>query len=408
MCLIALLIVPLRALAQLSWTASMATQYEYNSNVFALQPGYTIPGVTTPPYADAFLSYGAKLDATYLWGQQQLRATASGGQYRYAHFGQLNHDDYNFDLDWKWRLGGSVDGLLAVTRSQSMLELYYVSPPQLVLQTQQKEIVKVGVALTPQWRTELSAYSQRIQDPLVDAPNLSLKENSGQAAVKYIETPGVSMGVSAGYLHGDFTGAEGTQAPSYRQIDVNMTAAYNATDVSAFFGRAGYSRRTSDSDVVGGINSISGATFDLDFKRAVTGKTLADLELSRQITSYITNTGSIITTIAALRINWQATYRVGVTLEYNYIHQNMPGQGGTFGGALDGTDRVDRFNIARLSVEYRPVPWLSLKPYARFQSRRSTNYLGGNFDQNVAGVEVALQWEHGERPVPTPFEVQPP
>ena len=62
------------------------------------------------------------------------------------------------------------------------------------------------------------------------------------------------------------------------------------------------------------INNIAGVTGDLNYKRALTAKTTLGLDLSRQILAYITNTGSVISSVANVRANWQATYKIAVVL----------------------------------------------------------------------------------------------
>lgn len=405
--LVGLAAAPLPALAQLALTTEANTQYEYNSNVFDLQHGYTVPGVSTPPYGDSFVAYGGKLDATYLWSQQQVRATVSGTKFHYDHFGLLNHSNYTLDGAWKWKLEQTLDGLFGVTRAHTMVPLYNLTRAQLVLQTQQRETGKLGIRLSPYWRAEVSGYSEHDQVPLGNVPHLSLTETSGQGAIKYIGPAGVTTGLSAGYLRGNFSGTDAATAPAYHQNDVALTMSYTSADVSSFAGRAGYSRRASAAGGVGGNNNISGATWDLDYKHALTGKTTSELELSRLISPYVTNTGSTITTIAAVKLNWQVTYKIDLALEYDFTYQQLPGQGGVSGGQLNGNNRVDRFNFVSLAVDYEALTWLALKPYARFQKRTSKNFAGGDFDTSVVGVQFSLLWQHGTPPVLTPFEVQP-
>src|ERR1019366_2461412 len=59
-----LLASPVAALAQLALTTGADTQYEYNSNVFALQKGSRTPFVGGTNFGDTDLSYGGELDAS--------------------------------------------------------------------------------------------------------------------------------------------------------------------------------------------------------------------------------------------------------------------------------------------------------------------------------------------------------
>ena len=97
----ALLASPVAAFAELALTVGGTAQYEYNTNVFDLQPGSATPlGGTN--FGDSFVAYGGKLDASYLWSQQQFYATVVGNEYHYDRFTRLNHDDFTLDGGWDW------------------------------------------------------------------------------------------------------------------------------------------------------------------------------------------------------------------------------------------------------------------------------------------------------------------
>ena len=75
---------------------------------------------------------------------------------------------------------------------------------------------------------------------------------------------------------------------------------------------------------------------------------------------------------------------------------------------FNGTEREDSFNYVGLGLDYEPLPWLSLKPYARYQDRTSRNFYGGNFNATMVGAQFTLQWQHGVAPPHTPFQIQAP
>jgi hypothetical protein len=411
LCYVALLASPVSAFAQLALTTAADTQYEYNTNVFDQQHGYPLPGLATAGYSDHFIAYAGKLDATYLWSQQQFHATVIGTEYHYDRFTELSHSEYTLDAGWNWKLGRNWDGLLEVSRVRSMVSLYNLIEAQLALQTEQRETGKIGYQFVPDWRAEASGYRRKVDEPLLGAPNLSLSETSGQGAFKYTGTAGVTAGVSAGYLHGTYdgnplvNGVPTVLAPEYHQTSADLTATDVVTGQSTFVGAIGYSRRSSASSGIGAeINNISGATGELDYRRALTGKTTVELDLSRHINAYITGGGSEFDSIAALTANWQATYKIRVTAGYNYTYRQLPGQG----DVPVGSNRTDRLNYVSLAVDYEALPWLSLKPYVNYQDRAASNVGGGNFNATVVGAQFTLQWQHGVVPPPAPFQIQAP
>jgi hypothetical protein len=406
-CAALLMLTPAAAFAQLALTAAADAQYEYNSNVFDLQRGFPTP-LGNNSYSDSLFAYGGKLDATYLVSQQQFHLLLAGSEFHYDRFTLLNHSEYTLDGSWNLNFGSLVDGLVEVDRDRTMVSLYNLVNAQLAVQTEQREAAKFGVKVTPDWRAEVGGYTRHVDLPLVGAPNLALSETSGEAAVKYTGTADLTAGLEGGYLQGDYTGntsvVDGVLqnvAPSYHQYNVAVTATDVVSGLSTFVGQIGYTKRSAESEGIGAaINSASGVTGLFDYRRALTGKTTVDASLSRVISAYITGAGSELDTIASLNAIWQATVKTGVTLGYNYTYRQLPDQ-----GTVVGTNRTDRLNFIALTLDYEPTSWLSLKPYANYQVRSSTNFVGGDFNASVFGVKFQAQLERGAAAPPQPFQV---
>jgi hypothetical protein len=136
------------------------------------------------------------------------------------------------------------------------------------------------------------------------------------------------------------------------------------------------------------VNDVSGVTGHLDYNNQLTSKTSAHIAADRVINSYLTNGASEIDTSIGASVLWQATFRIGVTPGYMWLYRFLPEQGPTA-----GSDRVDHLQFASLIVDYEPRPWLAIKPYWNYQTRRS-NLIGGNFNATVYGVTVSVAYQH--------------
>ena len=371
--------------AAVTYDASATARYEYNSNVFDLQGGYPVPGTTDYQRSDSLYTYGAGLDVNYLWDIQKFFATLSTANFRYDHFTQLDHNEYNLDGGWNWKLGRTLDGTLEVLRNHSMVAFTNVENAQFILQTEQRESAKIGYDFLPDWRVEGSGYYRTIDQATLDEPNLDLTESFGQVALKYIGLAGVTAGLSGGYSVGNYTGANADLNPSYRQTTVSLVGHYEPTGRSSFNGALGYSDRTSPSQ----LNEVSGFTGQLDYESQLTGKTSVQAQLSRLINSYIANVSSEIDTIAATNVRWQATYKLGVLAGYSWTYRDLPGQG----NAPLGSNRVDRLQYGSIKLDYEPFLWLSIKPYVNLQTR-SSNFVGGNFNSTAYGFYFTVQYQN--------------
>jgi hypothetical protein len=233
----------------------------------------------------------------------------------------------------------------------------------------------------PNFRFETTGYYRIVDEPLLDTPNLKLKETSGLVALKFLGRAAVTSGLSASYVSGDYTGGTITANPSYQQDNVDLTTNYQVSGRSSLTGEIGYSRRKSST----GSNDVSGVTGQLSFRDQLTGKSSVEVLLSRAINSYIANTGSEIDSVGTLNLNWQATYKLGVAVGYTYTNRELPNQGNA-----PATDRTDHLEFASLKIDYEPYRWLIIKPYANIQTRKS-DIVGANFNATVYGIYVTIQ-----------------
>jgi hypothetical protein len=395
------------SLAEVDVTTAATARYEYNSNVWDLQSGYPVPGTTNDfQRSDNLYTYGALLDTAYLWDQQKLFGTFSANQFQYDHFTVLNHLEYSADGGLNWKLGSNFDGTLEVLRDRIQVAFTNVNNAEFVLQTEQRENVKVGVEFIPDWRLEGSGYYRTVDQSYQDLPGLDLDESQGQVALRYLGLAGLTAGLSFAYTDGRYTGPGAEFNPAYDQTSVSFVSTYAPTGRSTFKGALGYSDRKSAS----ADNSISGLTGELDYDNQITGKTSAHVQISRLINSYISNTSSEIDSIANASLRWQATYRLGIAAGYSYTYRDLPGQG----NAPFGSNRIDHLQMATLNVDFEPLRWLILKPYANYQTR-SSNFVSGNFNATVVGLYFTVQWQKPpplapkiQRPVEQPPEDQSP
>ena len=378
---LALLATSLPCVAEVTFDPSASAGYQYLSNVFDLQSGFPLPGTNDYQKSDSLYTYGAGLQVNDTWDQQKLFLRLSDTEYTYNHFTELNHNEYAIDGGLDWKLGHLFDGDIEVQRNHMMVAFTNVNDAEYELLTEQRESGLLGFNVTPDWRLEGSGYYRTLDQAFAEQPSLTLTETDEQVALKYIALAGLTSGLAAAYVNGDYTGPGAAINPNYHQTTVQAVATYVATGRSTFNGALGYSDRASVSDA----NTITGLTGAFDYKDQLTGKTSVDIQLSRLINSYVADQGSEIDSIAALNVNWQATYKIGVVASYSYTYRQLPGQG----DAPIGSTRIDRLQLASLNVDYEPLDWLSILPFVNYQVRGS-NFIGANFNATVVGVNVTV------------------
>lgn len=389
------LALPAPAFADLSVQATGTGRYEYNTDVFQVPSSADLPpGTNTSKLGDSYFSEAGKLAAAYVVSNQQFYTTLGGEKVEYDRFTGLNHTDYSLEGGWDWKVASIWDGFLDVTRIRSMVSFYNLIGTNLTLQTEQRETGKVRLQFLPDWRTSLTGMTRKIDQPQAGDSNLGVKESSGRWDLEYLGVAGLTAGVTASYLHGSFTGSPGAFQPTYNQRSGGLTITDDFSGRSTLRGEVGYTKRTSNA----GSDEVSGLTGDVDYRIDLTGKTTAEVELSRLINVYLTSTAAEIDNVAALRLNWQATNKIAVNLQYSYTHRDLPGQA----TIPPGGERTDSMNIGQLTVTYKALSWLALQPYFEYQSLASGTAPNFDFNSKTYGIEVKLQFEKGVIPVRTP------
>lgn len=373
------LAVPIRAHAQFTGSASATTLFESNSNVFDLDSGVAQPAGYRGSSTD--FAYGAGFDGSYNWSRQQLYATASTKEYDYQQLPDLNHNEYSLDAGLLWELGSALDGKLDISRSHTMVPFLDLaeSTHTLSLLTAQTETLQAGLKLDPEWKLEGTAYTSNATEPTSESSDQQLTQRSGTVSIEYQGFGPVTSGLTAGYLTGSYDGSNGLFDSSFKQLTAGFLANYKLNR-TAFDGQVTYTRRTSD---MSGTDNASGLTGLLDFKDQLTPKTSFTLKIDRAINTYYLNLGSEIDTDAGFAVNWQATYKTGVSLGYTFTYRAFPGQ-------AEGPTRaypVGYQQYGTLTISYQPLRWLTINPYANVLTRRS-NTFGQNFNSDIYGISL--------------------
>jgi len=405
----ALLMLPAAGFATTSLSVSGDYQHQSNSNIWDLAPG--APPVfhpNDPKRGDSYDSYGGTLAAGFIWSRQSITVNIDAHDYQYEHFTDLNHQEYKLGADWNWAIGPVLDGSIGANRNREMVPFYdyigtQIGTPQpnatvLSIQTTQAEHAKINLHVSADWRLETSLSTSKSDSPRPGFPNLTLREDTGQEAIKYTGAAGLAAGVSYQYIRGTYSGVDQTADPNfivpgpavliidphYHQTSLQGTASYSLNPGSSLDAAAGYSKRSS----ANGIDNLSGFTGSLAYRRNLTAKTRVKLELSRVLNSYITNAGSEIDTSGLFQIDWEATRKVSVSARYSYTYSSLPNQG------LAGQDRVDHFRIGQIGVNYKPFRWLEIGPYARWETRTS-GLANFEYSTNIYGINGYLRWANG-------------
>jgi hypothetical protein len=341
-------------------------EYQYNSNIYALPSSAPEPlGEHGPTFSDNYLEERAGINALYDWSLQEFYANVEGRHFGYNQLTALSHDEYLLHGGMKWKLAYLFDGVVDYRRERSMVQFLDFTGRQLFLQLQSVSTASANFQFTPDWRLESQGMINDLDSPRPGYPNLSLSEDSIHEGLRYVGVAKLSAGIDAIFLNGHFNGDEFVVTPRYNQTTVEAAAKYVATGLSTFNGAIGYTRRIQEDAA-----TIGGTTGLLAYQRDLTSQTSISIKLSRAVNTYVTYGGTEIDTGVALGTIWNATEKIVVTPRYQWTYSTFPGANLT-GLAPIGTARLDHYQLATLSVKYQVLNWLSLRPYAQYETRNS-------------------------------------
>jgi len=382
------------ALIALGWSAGAgaelelipygSAQYVYYSNVFEVSGrDEAIAQNGTDERDDTALRYTAGAEASATFGQQRLHVQAEGSRVDYDTFTQLDHNEHLVDGGLDWKLGSTVDGVVGYRQERRLASLADLDTSERRLQTDRTGRATVNVNVTPSWRVETGAEIYKTELPLTGAPEFELEEKRGSLGVKYGGLAQVAVGVLAEYTDGEYSGVP--FASSYDEKALQLTLDYVLSGISTFKAQAGVVEREDD-DAPPGDDGTRGFTGLIAYDREISVKTKLHTQVYRRLDSYDAGANTLTDTGALVGVSWQATPKILVKTQYQYVRSDF--ESGTPGNI----GREDRLSAATLDLTYELLQWLSVRPFAEYRDRES-NLPDASYNAAVAGLELRARFQ---------------
>jgi hypothetical protein len=356
-------------------------QYEHNSNVFAL-PNSAAAAVANqgdPTLGDSDLRTVGGFEEDYLWDRQRLYGTLEGRYFKYNHFDQLSHYEYLAKLGFDWKLLSSLDGSFIGSQERFMAAFANRdTQTALAINLERHGIGKFNFRIAPEWRLETSVDYHNLDAPVQGFPNYGLTETTGLVALKYLGFSNLTYGIFADYIDGKYRNAP--LVGTYNQTDIGLTATYAASALSTFDGTIGHTQRDQ------GLNqgNISAITGKLGYSRRISGKTSIQVGYARAANSYIGAGGSELDSSVNVTLNYQPTYKTGMSFGFQEVWTKFTGQ--TIPGS-NVLGRRDRSPAATFKLNYQATRWLLVQPYVNYL-RRTSNDEFFSYSATIIGIQV--------------------
>lgn len=369
---------------QSKWTPYAAEEVQHDSNLFFLPSSGPVPqGNDGPTFGDDWLRSIAGFDGTYLWGRQKFFLTAEGRRFDYDHFSYLDHTEYLLHPGMDWQLTNLLDGTIDYRRERSAVPFTeLLDSTKLFLQTEDIGTASINVHVAPEWLLKTEGTYRNLDSPRPGALDLSLRESSVDESIRYLGVTHLSAGLDLKYLSGKYKGDPVTPTSSYDQSSAEFAAEYAVSGRTHFDGSLGYTHRSELGE------AFSGLTGAVAYQHQITGKTSVDLALTRAVNSYVTTAGSEVDSSAALKLGYQATYKILVNAGYMWTENKFPSPPQLAGIPVTAVEalRLDHVQASEMEVKYQALRWLSVRVYARYQTRTS-NLADFQYEATSYGIE---------------------
>lgn len=370
------------AYAEFDFIPYIASQTEYNSNVFDVtNTQQAIVENADAKRSDRLQKYLVGTDALYQYGQQKLRGSVEGRRHDYSHFSRLDHNEYLLDGALDWLANDGLGGDVTFRQERRMTSFADRNTSELTLERDRLAGTRVKLMLTPDWVLQGGLRNHQLDSPIAGAPDFALIENAANASAGYLGLGAINAGIELEYLRGEYRGIPGSS--KFDQTTLELISSYDVSGITRIDVKLGYTQRK---DQGGNASGESGYTGTLRMSRRLSEITAVRIQMFRRISSYTAGTATVSDTGASADINWQPTIKIMVNGEYSLINSDFQGQGAA-GSADNG--RRDRNQEATLKINYQTLDWLLIKPYASYLRRGSSIGLD-NFKAGIFGIEVRI------------------
>ncbi len=358
---------------------------EHDSNLFAVpDQNAVIDSAGVPSLSDTLTEYKAGFRAFWLFDRQRISAYLEGRELTYDKFSDLNHSEYNAEMNLDWKLGSIFDGVLLGQQQRQIVSFADRTTSQLTIQVDQIVRGTFNVAVTPVWRLETNGSIHNLSSPIQFSPDFALREVSSGFGIKYVGVADLSFGLEGEHVDGKFSGISAVlvndDVLNYKQNSAQFALNYAITGLDRINAAVGYTAR----DLQGVSQTVAGVTGAFGYQRQLTGKTTVNAQFTRAINSYFNAGSSEIDTGGSAGATWQATPKLNVALNYQRTHSVFEGQ--TLFNTIT-LGRTDNLSFYSLEINYHPLKWLIVRPYLRRQTRAS-DLAGFTYSGNIAGIEI--------------------
>ncbi len=364
----------------------------HDSNLFRLSDS-TNPqtAIGTDDKSGNVARVGVGLKANLPVSRQRLLIDASVDDYKYEHFGLLDHVAYRAGATWKWQLERQWSGEVGYNRQHYLASLAELQAAVKDMITVDHAFANAGYLLTPRWRIRGGLDWFKYNHGDATRTTLDNRTTSATAGLDYLTPAGNSVGGQVKYTKGEYPNREFVAGSfvdnEYDETETSAVAHWMVTGKSTFDGRLGYTRRTHSQL---SQRDFSGVTGRLNYDWTPGAKTLLNFALWREIRSIEDLSASyVLSRGASFGPSWAPTSKL--VLQAKLVHEKRDFEGDPGFVLLAGPQREDTFRGLRLAAGYAPRRNIELA-IAVERGERDSNILGRDYNYNAVSANAKLRF----------------
>ena len=342
------------------------------------------------------------------YGRQRLQANAAVHDNRYADRRELNNLGYSGRLGWEGSTAGEVSWNLSHETGRKLASYGTVQDPAFRgsnTETIDQTLAGVQLGMDAQWVARL-ALSHRQVDHTARAFELErVRLDSAGASVQWNPLGPLSASVGPRTTRGRVPMASDGIERTFQRRDLDFGLHWIATGESELRARLSLTRQRYDTP---GQGEFSGATGQVDWQWAVTGRTRVGAALSRETgseTVFFAPTGapqaprgagdsSQLTTALRSHVDHDLTGKISLGLDLQYAHRKLAASALLADGSMVQTTGSDRSALIRLGVRYAATRSTVLACSVGHERRSSGTPLSSAYRANTAAcnAQITLRW----------------
>ncbi len=311
---------------------------------------------------------GLRLDKQVSLQRFQLDVTETMN--KYAKTSYLDFDSLDYRGAWLWQLDSIASGTFSADRKESLVPFEDVLNPGNItrnIRVTETQAFNMVVPTLGHWHLQMGVNQSTQTSEIAVEIQPDFKAVSHEAGIKYEASSGSSVTALLRSTTGDYINQSSSRllGTGYQQDESEIRVSWLASGKSTFNGRLTWLDRSQDG---ASQRNFSGVTGELIYAWAITGQTILNFIVKRDLVPFQDPSGSYIAAdTIAIDPTWKFSDKTTVHLLASHTNSSFDGYASTA-----SPRRTDTLNLLELGATWAAANRLIIGGSLLMQSRDST------------------------------------